>query len=203
MRIFYNVKRPLQDLMFRHGLSRRDVARLLSKPLNSARGQSNSTIDSWLSGKSSVPTLALEFLRLKLKGRKPFQDPWQRLLRQSLPYASQRELEVDLSDALKELKQGKFPDLRKFRAQPSLRRAGYLYDLTSHFGGPAYERQRARLQARAEQLRARLPQAAVPVTFREDDQPREFLMDDLAARWGLAAGTDVRRFRQLARTGHV
>jgi transcriptional regulator with XRE-family HTH domain len=194
---------PLRSLMLRHGLSRRDVARLLGKPLNSARGQSNSTVDSWLSGKTPMPPLAQELLKLKLRGRKPTQDPWQRLLTQPLPYASQRELETDLAEVLKDIRQGQLPDLRKFRAQPALRRAGYLFELTSHFGGPVYERQRTRLQARAQQLRARLTQTPAPVSFRADDKPRECLMDDLAARWKLAAGTDVRRFRQLARTGHV
>jgi transcriptional regulator with XRE-family HTH domain len=53
--------------MLRHGLSRRDVARLLGKPLNSARGQSNSTVDSWLSGKTPMPPLAQELLKLKLR----------------------------------------------------------------------------------------------------------------------------------------
>jgi transcriptional regulator with XRE-family HTH domain len=198
-----NMKKPLQALMLRYGLSRRDVARLLEKPLNSARGYSNSTVDNWLSGKTPISPLALELLRLKLKGRKPIKDPWQRLLRQPEPYSSQRELETDLADALNDLKAGQLPDLGRVRAQAPLRRAGYLFDLTTHFGGPAYEGLREQMQARAKQLHQRLGQIPVVVTFRADDRPREFLMDDLAAHWGLAAGTDVRRFRQLAKTGHV
>lgn len=199
---------PLQDLMLRYDLSRRDVARLLNKPLNSARGYSNSTVDNWLSGKTAVPPLALELLRLKLRGRKQVKNPWHRLLRQPLPYASQRELETDLAEALRDLKQGHLPNLGQVRAPAPLRRAGYLLDLATHFGGPAYEGQRARMQVLTQQLRAHLQQTqvqqtSVPVSFRVDDQPRAFLMDDLAASWGLAAGTDVRRFRQLARTGHV
>lgn len=198
----------LRDLMLRYDLSRRDVARLLNKPLNSARGYSNSTVDNWLSGKTAMSPLASELLKLKLKGREQVRNPWQRLLHQPLPYNSQREMEADLAEALQDIKQGHLPNLGKVRAQAPVRRAGYLLDLASHFGGPAYEEQRAQMQARIQHLRARLQQAPVqnasaPVTFRADDQPREFLMDDLAANWGLAAGTDVRRFRQLAQTGHV
>jgi transcriptional regulator with XRE-family HTH domain len=40
--------------MLRYGLRRRDVAELLGKPLNSAGGYSNSTIDRWLSGANQV-----------------------------------------------------------------------------------------------------------------------------------------------------
>lgn len=201
------MKNPLQDLMLRYDLSRRDVARLLDKPLNSAKGYSNSTVDNWLSGKTAVPPLALELLRLKLKGRKQVNSPWQRLLRQPVPYSSQRELETDLAEALRDLKQGHLPNLGQVRAPAPLRRAGYLLDLASHFGGPGYESQRAGMRAQIQRLRARLQrmpgQTSARVTFRADDQPRERVMDDLAASWGLAAGTDVRRFRQLAQTGHV
>jgi hypothetical protein len=140
---------------------------------------------------------------LKLRSRKPVNNAWQRLLRQPLPYASQRELEGDLAAALNELKQGRLPDLGRVRAHAPLRRAGYLLELTSHFGGPTYAGLREQMLERARQLRQRLPQMPVVVTFRAGDQPRSFLMDDLARHWGLAAGTDVRRFRQLARTGHV
>jgi hypothetical protein len=125
------------------------------------------------------------------------------LLRQPLPYASQRELDTDLADALKELKQGQLPDLGRIRAQTPLRRAGYLFELAAHFGGPAYETLREQMLERARQLRRRLSQTPAGVTFRAGDRPRDVLMDDLARRWGLAAGTDVRRFRQLARSGHV
>lgn len=203
MRMVMSMKRPLQALMLRYGLSRRDAAKLLGKPLNSAGGYSNSTVDSWLSGKNRVPKAVLELLRLKLKGRKSATSAWPRLLHQPLPYASQRELEADLAGALNELKQGQLPDLGRVRAQAPLRRAGYLFELTSHFGGPAYQGLRDQMLERAQLLRQRLPQTPVVVTFRAGDQPRDFLMDDLARRWGLSAGTDVRRFRQLAQTGHV
>jgi hypothetical protein len=198
-----NSNNALEALMLHYGLGRRDLAKLLGKPLNSAGGYSNSTIDQWLSGKNRVPKLALELLRLKLKGRRRATSAWPRLLRQPLPYASQREMETDLASAMNELKRGQLPELGRFRAEVPLRRAGYLLELTSHFGGPTYAALRDQLLEQASVLHQRLPSSQTMATFREGDQPRTSLMDDLARRWGLSAGTDVRRFRQLARTGHV
>ena len=195
--------RPLQALMSRYDLKRRDVAQLLGKALNSSSGYSNSTVDSWLSGRTRVPAATLELLRLKLKSRKVARNVWPRLLHQVEAYSNQRELEKDLALALSDLKAGQLPDWRRFKAADSVRRAGYLLELTSHFGGPAYQAWRKKLLDQARDLKGKLPEASEGDTFLAGDRPRERLMDDLAADWGLAAGTDVRRFRQLARTGHV
>ena len=166
----------LEDLMLRCALRRRDVAALLRKPLNSAGGYSNSTVDRWLSGKNAIPELALELLELKLADRAEQLDPWQRLIRQPVPYADQRAMEADLKAVLVGLEHGELPSVGRGSKPVALRRAGYWLELIAQLGGPRFK----------------------PC----DTRPGKTL-DDLAVKWGLAPGADISRFRQLAHSGTV
>ncbi len=198
-------KTALHQLMLDRGLRRRDVASLLDKPLNSAKGQSNSTVDSWLSGANPVPQNALELLRLKAKKKARKVNPWTSLAYQYGLYPTQREFEQDLSKALEQLKGERLPQFGHVRSEQARRRLGYLVELVAMQGGSAFEKSRPKLLEKARKWRQKLPQAPQNqrAPFRVAGGKPQVLFDDLADRWGLAAGTDLRRFRQLARTGHV
>ena len=122
----------LQDLVLRYGLRRRDVADLLGKPLNSAGGYSNSTVDHWLAGRHNVPEHVLMLLEMKLADRVVSDDPWQRLIRQPMPYKSQRELEADLARVLEKLQNGELPSTPRTARPEVLQRAGYWLELIAH-----------------------------------------------------------------------
>lgn len=189
--------------MLRHMLRRRDLAQLLGKPLNSAGGYSNSTVDRWLSRDNPVPAMVIELLELKLAGRADRVDPWQRLIRQPVPYADLRELEQDLARVMARVERGEIPRTGRLKQSLPLRRAGYWLELMAHLGGPRLKPQRGALLAEARKLhnKAGAPGSVAPLRA-GDRRPRKSL-DDLARKWGLAPGADIARFRQLARTGHV
>lgn len=209
----------LQHLMLHHDLKRRDVARLLAKRLNSGGGYSNSTVDSWLSGKNRMPEPMLELLKLKLgesadchdkrkNNRKDDRDhnrpeAWQRLIQQPLAYSDQRAMERDLAQVINRVAHGDVPHVGRLKKQLPLRRAGYLLELMGHLGGTRLEAQRRALLAEARRLRERVgvPDSIEPL--RAGDTRKRETRDDLARAWGLAPGADIARFRQLARTGHV
>jgi hypothetical protein len=193
----------LEDLMLRYALRRRDVAQLLGKPLNSAGGYSNSTVDRWLSGTNRVPEMALELIELKLAGRSERPDPWQRLIRQPIPYRDQRELEADLTLVLERIAQGEMPRTGPASRPLTLQRAGYLLELIAHLGGPRYKPQRERLLEVAARLHERLNRRTRTEPLRAGERVQGPTMDDLARKWGLSRGADIRRFRQLALTGQV
>ena len=193
----------LEDLMLRYGLRRRDVAQLLGKPLNSASGYSNSTIDRWLSGGNPVPDIALELLELKLVGREGRPDPWKRLIKQPLAYRDQRELEADLAPVMDQIESGQLPRTPRTSRPLALQRAGYLLELIAHLGGPRFKPQRDRLIAEAARLRERITDRTEAGPLRAGEQVGDEIMDDLARKWGLTRGADIRRFRQLALTGRV
>lgn len=193
----------LEDLMLRYALRRRDVAELLGKSLNSAGGYSNSTVDRWLSGENQVPEMALELLAMKLGSRAERPDPWQRLVRQPVAYRDQRELEADLSQVLERIVRGEIPRTGRASRPLVLQRAGYLLELIAQLGGPRFQPQRKKLLQEAERLRARLAERNEPAPLRASDRGTGDTMDDLARKWRLTRGADIRRFRQLALTGHV
>ncbi|QOC24038.1 hypothetical protein IC757_08030 [Wenzhouxiangella sp. AB-CW3] len=193
----------LEDLMLRYGLRRRDVAELLGKPLNSAGGYSNSTVDRWLSGRNQIPDMALELLEMKLADREGRPDPWQRLIRQTLEYRDQRELEADLASVLESIAGGELPRTPKSSRPLALQRAGYLLELIAQLGGPRFKPQRDQLLNEAARLQERLNERTEPGPLRSGDEVRGETMDDLARKWKLTKGADIRRFRQLALTGHV
>lgn len=193
----------LEDLMLRYALRRRDVAELLGKPLNSAGGYSNSTVDRWLSGKTRIPGFALELLELKLAGRAEQLDPWQRLIRQPVPYADQRDMESDLKAVLTGLEQGELPRVGRGSKSVALKRAGYWLELIAQLGGPRFKPWRKPLLDEARRIRERVDQGGSAEPLRAGDRCPRKTMDDLAIKWGLARGADIRRFRQLARTGTV
>jgi transcriptional regulator with XRE-family HTH domain len=198
------VNAGLEDLMLRHGLGRRDIAELLGKPLNSAGGYSNSTVDRWLAGDHRVPATTLELLRLKLSGRTEADNPWLRLLKQPMPYPTQRHLERDLAPVLDTMRAGNVPKTGRVRHSLALRRAGYLLELTAYLGGPDFTRLRRPLLAEADRLRRQVDTSTVAFEpFRAGVPVGTTVLDDLAARWRLSPGADIRRFRQLAHTGHV
>ncbi len=198
-----NRNAQLEDLMIRHALRRQDVARLLGKPLNSAGGYSNSTVDRWLSGANQVPEMALELLAMKLEGREEQPDPWQRLIRQPVAYRDQRALETDLAAVLARIERGELPRTGLASRPVVLQRAGYLLELIAQLGGPRFQSQRKKLLEEAARLRARLGQRRQPATLRANEFVSGETMDDLARKWGLTRGADIRRFRQLALSGHV
>ncbi len=193
----------LEDLMLRFALRRRDVAQLLGKPLNSAGGYSNSTVDSWLSGANRAPEMALELLELKLAGRAEQPDPWQRLIRQPMPYRDQRELEADLAPVLQQIERGHLPRTPRTSRPLVLQRAGYLLELIAHLGGPRFKSYREQLLEEAARLRVQLNNRIETEPLRAGECVRSETMDDLARKWGLTRGADIRRFRQLALTGRV
>jgi len=198
-----NRNAQLEDLMIRYALRRRDVAQLLGQPLNSAGGYSNSTVDRWLSGANQVPGMALELLAMKLEGREEQPDPWQRLIRQPVAYRDQREMEADLAAVLARIERGELPRTGLASRPLVLQRAGYLLDLIAQLGGPRFHPQRKKLLEEAARLRARLGQRRQPATLRANESASGETMDDLARKWGLSRGADIRRFRQLAQSGHV
>ncbi len=195
----------LHQFMLAHRLRRKDVALLLDKPLNSAKGRSNSTVDSWLSGTNPVPRTAMELLRLKVGKKARALTPWQGLAYQHEAYPTQREFERDLSKALDQLRGDRLPQFGRVRSKDAVKRLGYLLELTAMQGGNGFEKARPRLLQKARKWREQLAQESQnqPTAFRAGAATPRALFDDLAARWGLASGTDLRRFRQLARTGHV
>lgn len=193
----------LEDLMLRYALRRRDVAELLGKPLNSAGGYSNSTVDRWLGGRQQVPNMALELLELKLKDRQQQLDPWQRLIRQPLAYRDQRELEVDLARVLEHIANSELPRTGRTAKPLALQRAGYLLELIAQLGGPRFKPYRARLLAEARRLSQRLHQGIEVHPLRAGEKVDRDTQDDLARKWGLSRGADIQRFRQLALTGRV
>lgn len=193
----------LEDLMIRYGLRRRDVAELLGKPLNSAGGYSNSTVDRWLSGANQIPAMALELLELKLVGREGRPDPWQRLIRQPVAYRDQRELEADLAPVMERIGRGEIPRTGRASQPLVLQRAGYLLELIAHLGGPRFQPHRKYLLEEARRLRERLGEHTQSEPFRASERVNGETMDDLARKWGLTRGADIRRFRQLALSGHV
>lgn len=189
--------------MLRYALRRRDVAGLLGKPLNSAGGYSNSTVDRWLDGKNPIPGVALELLELKLADRDERLDPWQRLIRQPVPYADQRDMEADLKAVLACLERGGIPRVGRGSKSVALKRAGYWLELIAQLGGPRFRPWRQPLLTEARRIRRRLGEAGLLEPLRAGDRrPRE-TMDDLALKWGLAPGADISRFRRLALTGRV
>ncbi len=198
-----NRNAQLEDLMLRHGLRRRDVAELLGKPLNSAGGYSNSTVDRWLSGANQVPDMALELLELKLAGREGRPDRWQRLIRQPLSYQDQRELEADLAPVMEQIERGEMPRTPRSLRPLALQRAGYWLELIAQLGGPRFKPQRDRLLTEAARLRERLHERTEAAPLRAGDRVDHETMDDLARKWRLTKGADIRRFRQLALTGRV
>ena len=189
--------------MLRFALRRRDVAALLGKPLNSAGGYSNSTIDRWLSADHRVPDMALELLEMKLADRDEQIDPWQRLIRQPVPYADQREMEADLKLVLDRLEQGELPSVGHLSKPLALRRAGYWLELIAQLGGPRFKPWRQALLSEARRIQKRIGEAESVQPLRAGDRRRRNTMDDLAIKWGLAPGADITRFRQLALTGTV
>ena len=189
--------------MLRHGLRRRDVAKLLGKPLNAAGGYSNSTVDQWLSGVHQAPGHVLELLELKLAGRQQRPDSWQRLIRQPLPYADQRELERDLARVLEQVAGGELPRTGRVSKALALQRAGYWLELIAQLGGPRFKPHRASLLTEANRLRKRLDNRTQAEPLRAGDPVNSETQDDLARKWSLTRGTDIQRFRQLALTGHV
>jgi hypothetical protein len=193
----------LEDLMLRYALRRRDIARLLGKPLNSAGGYSNSTVDRWLSGTNQVPGHVLELLQLKLADQQSRPDHWQRLIRQPLPYADQRELELDLAPVLEQVARGEIPRTGRVFKDAALKRAGYWLELIAQLGGPSFKPHRARLLDEAKRLHKRLDPDAHAVPLRMGEQEKAETQDDLARKWNLSPGADIQRFRQLALTGHV
>ncbi|MGY6588386.1 MAG: hypothetical protein ACXIUB_08880 [Wenzhouxiangella sp.] len=193
----------LEDLMLRYALRRRDLAELLGKPLNSAGGYSNSTVDRWLSGTNQVPGYVLELLQLKLSGRESRPDHWQRLIRQPLPYADQRELELDLAPVLQQIARGEIPRTGRVFKDAALKRAGYWLELIAQLGGLRFKPHRARLLDEAKRLRGRLDPGARAVPLRIGQHAQAETQDDLARKWKLSYGADIQRFRQLALTGHV
>lgn len=193
----------LEDLMLRYGLRRRDVAELLGKPLNSAGGYSNSTVDRWLSGANQVPDMALELLAFKLVGREGRPDPWQRLIRQPVAYRDQRELETDLAVVLARIARGDIPSTGRTSRPVALQRAGYLLELIAQLGGPRFQPQREKLLEEAARLCARLGDRGQSIPLRANEGVSGRTMDDLARKWGLSRGADIRRFRQLALSGHA
>ena len=206
MRIIFRMeKTALHQLMLDRGLRRRDVAALLGKPLNSAKGQSNSTVDSWLSGTNPVPQAAFELLRLKAKKKARKVNPWTNLAYQYALYPTQREFERDLSKALEQLKGERRLQFGHVRSEEARRRLGYLVELVAMQGGSAFQKFRPELLQKARKWREQLPSAPENrrAPFRVGGSRPQVLFDDLAARWGLSAGTDLRRFRQLARTGYA
>ena len=193
----------LEDLMLRYALRRRDVAALLGKPLNSAGGYSNSTIDRWLGGKSRIPGFALELLELKLADRDEQLDPWQRLIRQPVPYADQREMEADLKLVLTCLEQGELPRTGRGGKPVALKRAGYWLELLAQLGGPRFKPWRQVLLREARRIQERVGETGSIEALRAGDTRPGKTMDDLAIKWGLAPGADISRFRQIAQTGTV
>ncbi|MBB6088051.1 hypothetical protein [Wenzhouxiangella marina] len=189
--------------MIRYALRRRDVARLLGKPLNSAEGYSNSTVDRWLSGDNPVPEMALELLTMKLEGREERSDHWQCLIRQPLGYRDQRALEVDLAAVMAQIERGNLPRTGRTSRPEALQRAGYLLELIAQLGGPRFQPHREKLLKEAARLRARLGERRQSVPLRANEAVHSETMDDLARKWGLSRGADIRRFRQLALSGHV
>lgn len=189
--------------MLRHGLRRRDVAKLLGKPLNAGGGYSNSTVDRWLSGGNRMPQPLLELLELKLGEAETEVDPWQRLIRQSIPYADERDMERDLAQVIKRVERGDIPRNGRMKKKLPLRRAGYWLELMGHLGGARLRNQRPALLVEARRLRDRVgsPESIEPLRT-GDSRPSE-TRDDLARSWGLAPGADIARFRQLVRTGHA
>lgn len=193
----------LQYLMLQYGLRRRDVARLLGKTLNAGGGYSNSTVDSWLSGKNRMPEPMLELLDLKLGGRANQSEAWQRLIQQPLPYTDQREMERDLACVMDRVAHGDVPRVGRLKKPLPLRRAGYLLELMGHLGGPRLSGQRKALLTAARHLRDRVGVLDSIEPLRSGDSRQRETRDDLARDWGLAPAADISRFRQLARTGHV
>jgi hypothetical protein len=193
----------LEDLMLRYALRRRDIARLLGKPLNSAGGYSNSTVDRWLSGANKMPGHVLELLELKLSGQPQNPDHWQRLIRQPVPYADQRELELDLAPILEQVAHGEIPRTGRAFKDATLQRAGYWLELIAQLGGPRFKPHRTRLLLEANRLQKRLDPDAHAVPLRMGEQEKTENQDDLARKWHLSLGADIQRFRQLALTGHV
>lgn len=193
----------LEDLMLRCALRRRDVAALLRKPLNSAGGYSNSTVDRWLSGKNAIPELALELLELKLADRAEQLDPWQRLIRQPVPYADQRAMEADLKAVLVGLEHGELPSVGRGSKPVALRRAGYWLELIAQLGGPRFKPCRRALLSEARRIRQRVGETGSIEPLRAGDTRPGKTLDDLAVKWGLAPGADISRFRQLAHSGTV
>lgn len=201
--LFMGINARLEELMLQHGLRRRDVARLLGKPLNAGGGYSNSTVDRWLSGGNRMPRPLLELLELKLGEADTEVDPWQRLIRQPAPYADQRDMEHDLAWVIDRVARGDIPRSGRLKKNLALRRAGYWLELMGHLGGTRLQDQRNALLAEARRLRQRVGPAGSIEPLRAGDlRPRE-TRDDLARAWGLAPGADIARFRQLVKTGHV
>ncbi|TVQ38915.1 MAG: hypothetical protein EA370_05350 [Wenzhouxiangella sp.] len=166
-------------------------------------GYSNSTVDRWLSGTNQVPEMALELIDLKLAGKEEHPDPWQRLIRQPMPYADQRELEADLAAVLQQIERGQLPRTGRTSRPLVLQRAGYWLELIAHLGGPRFKPQRERLLEEAAKLGKRLNGRVEPEPLRAGQRVQGPIIDDLAKKWGLTRGADIRRFRQLALTGHV
>ncbi len=193
----------LEDLMLRYALRRRDIARLLGKPLNAAGGYSNSTVDRWLSGTHQAPDHVLELLALKLARRQPAPSHWQRLIRQPLPYVDQRDLERDLAPVLDRIARGDLPRTGRVFKDSALRRAGYWLELIAQLGGPRFAPHRTRLLAEARRLGERLGNQSMPEPLRVGELVHTETRDDLARKWKLTRGADIQRFRQLAYTGHV
>jgi len=198
-----NTNTRLEELMLRHGLRRRDVAKLLGKPLNAGGGYSNSTVDRWLSGGNRMPRPLLELLELKLGEAETDVDAWQRLIRQPVPYVDERDMERDLARVIDRVARGDIPRSGRLKKELPLRRAGYWLELMGHLGGARLREQRIALLAEARRLRHRVGPAESIEPLRAGDSRPSETQDDLARAWGLAPGADIARFRQLARSGHV
>lgn len=85
----------------------------------------------------------------------------------------------------------------------AMRRAGYWLELIAQLGGSRFRAYRQDLLDEARRLRERLDGMEPVEPLRAGDPRLRETMDDLARKWGLAPGADIRRFRQLTHTGVV
>ena len=140
---------------------------------------------------------------MKLAGRVEKLDPWQRLIRQPVPYADQREMEADLKAVLTGLEYGELPRTGRVGKPVALKRAGYWLELIAQLGGPRFRPWRRTLLEEARSIRKRVGEAGPAEPLLAGDHRPGKTMDDLAIKWGLAPGADISRFRQLAQAGTV
>ena len=145
----------------------------------------------------------LELLELKRVDEPIWLDRWERLIRQPIPYIDQRELEQDLGVVLEQIAVGNIPPVGNLTNQAALRRAGYWLEIIAHLGGPRFQPHRARLLAEAKRLHERIDPGGPAELLRAGEEVKSHTLDDLARKWHLTRGADLRRFRQLAQTGSV
>jgi len=112
-------------------------------------------------------------------------------------------MERDLAHVFTSLENGRVPKTGRSIEPMALRRAGYWLELIAQLGGPRLILNRDALMHEAGRLHRRLFEFREPAQLLAADSRNGTTMDDLARKWGLTSGTDIRRFRQLALTGHV